>query len=267
LRFSLPFRLTALALLTAIALAAPAAARERSRPPEPPSVGELRGLVDHYRTLTWTWQRAARYPTTRTSFSYRRRSDRGYLRWAVDVWTRRAYRARVQAVARLSDRLRVSLPADPGLRTRLGVRIAYSRTLALRLRRIYPGRVPHWFTTTHVDDVHARLRVWQRRGAHAALDVALHGAARPVLPQPLVQAFACIHGYEGAWNANTGNGYYGGLQMDLGFQQLYGRDYLRRWGTADRWPSWAQIAAAVRAFRAGRGFRPWPNSARVCGLL
>lgn len=23
----------------------------------------------------------------------------------------------------------------------------------------------------------------------------------------------CVHHYEGAWNANTGNGYYGGLQM------------------------------------------------------
>src|SRR4051794_32726231 len=37
----------------------------------------------------------------------------------------------------------------------------------------------------------------------------------------LVGAFNCIHRYEGAWNSNTGNGYYGGLQMDYTFQSQY----------------------------------------------
>jgi hypothetical protein len=46
----------------------------------------------------------------------------------------------------------------------------------------------------------------------------------------------CIHRHEGPWTARTGNGYYGGLQMDLSFQRTYGTDFLARWGTADRWP-------------------------------
>lgn len=71
----------------------------------------------------------------------------------------------------------------------------------------------------------------------------------------------------GNWSINTGNGYYGGLQMDASFQSRYGADYVRRWGTADNWPTWAQLQAAVRAYRSGRGFYPWPNTARVCGLI
>ena len=81
------------------------------------------------------------------------------------------------------------------------------------------------------------------------------------------EAFMCIHRHEGPWTARTGNGYYGGLQMDLSFQRAYGRDFLRRWGTADRWPPAAQVVVADRAYRAGRGFTPWPNTARACGLL
>lgn len=77
----------------------------------------------------------------------------------------------------------------------------------------------------------------------------------------------CIHYGEGPWNANTGNGYYGGLQMDLRFQRSYGRDALRRYGLAHRWPWWTQILVADRAYRSGRGFYPWPTTARRCGLI
>ena len=31
----------------------------------------------------------------------------------------------------------------------------------------------------------------------------------------------CIHSHEGAWDANTGNGYYGGLQADMEFMSAY----------------------------------------------
>lgn len=78
--------------------------------------------------------------------------------------------------------------------------------------------------------------------------------------------WACIHGGEGAWNSNTGNGYYGGLQMDLSFQRSYGAEFFR-FGFAHRWPVWAQLIAAERAYKSGRGFYPWPNTARACGLI
>ncbi len=82
-----------------------------------------------------------------------------------------------------------------------------------------------------------------------------------------MRGFVCIHHYEGAWPANTGNGFYGGLQMDYGFMRTYGREYLRAFGTADHWTPGMQIAVAIKAYVSGRGFHPWPNTARRCGLL
>ena len=83
----------------------------------------------------------------------------------------------------------------------------------------------------------------------------------------LYAKWECVHRGEGAWTSNTGNGYYGGLQMDLSFQRSYGSEFLRQYGTADRWPVRAQLIAAERAYKSGRGFNPWPNTARACGLL
>lgn len=93
------------------------------------------------------------------------------------------------------------------------------------------------------------LRLWARR------------AQRP----PHRTAWLCIHRYEGAWN-DPAPPYYGGLQMDLQFQRAYGGELLRRKGTADRWTPLEQMWVAERA-HAVRGFRPWPNTARYCGLL
>lgn len=83
---------------------------------------------------------------------------------------------------------------------------------------------------------------------------------------PHLREFTCIHGYEGAWQAATGNGYYGGLQMELGFQRSYGGYLLRTKGTANHWTPLEQIWAAEKAHR-NRGFWPWPNTARYCHLL
>jgi hypothetical protein len=82
----------------------------------------------------------------------------------------------------------------------------------------------------------------------------------------LVRGFMCIHRHEGAWN-DPGAPYYGGLQMDYEFQRSYGREFLQAFGTADRWPPAVQIAVAIRAYLSGRGWYPWPNTARMCGLL
>lgn len=81
----------------------------------------------------------------------------------------------------------------------------------------------------------------------------------------VTQGLLCIHHYEGAWN-DRGAPYYGGLQMDYSFQWTYGRAFLRRWGTADHWPIWAQLQAGRNGYRA-RGWWPWPNTAHMCGLL
>ena len=70
----------------------------------------------------------------------------------------------------------------------------------------------------------------------------------------------CIHRYERhphqGWATATGNGYYGGLQMDLSFQRTYAPELLRTKGTANKWTALEQIWVAERAYRSGRGFLP-----------
>lgn len=80
----------------------------------------------------------------------------------------------------------------------------------------------------------------------------------------LEQAFLCIHRYEGRWT-DDGAPYWGGLQMDRRFMQTYGGTYWRSLGTANLWPPSVQIAVAISGWL-DRGFHPWPNTARRCGL-
>jgi hypothetical protein len=54
--------------------------------------------------------------------------------------------------------------------------------------------------------------------------------------------------------------------MDYGFQAVYGSYLLQTKGTADHWTPLEQIWVAERAARS-RGFYPWPNTARSCGLI
>jgi hypothetical protein len=267
-RLSLPLSLAGLAVLLAFVLAGAAYAHQVRQPDRPAPVKSMRSLVDHYRTLTWTYERAAHTKRTPTSFSDRHSKSRAYLQWSIDTWTKRAYVARLRALAAIHRRLSVELPKPPTLHARLWARVNYSRRLTLKLRRIYPGTVTRRFAGAAAPSQRATLRLWQARSAVAALAVAQHATPLPPqIPGWLRDGFLCIHHYEGAWTSNTGNGYYGGLQMDLAFQGLYGDDFVARWGTADNWPAWAQLQAAVRAYQSGRGFSPWPNTARACGLL
>jgi hypothetical protein len=102
-----------------------------------------------------------------------------------------------------------------------------------------------------------RAVAWQR------LAVSMRRRAQNV---PHKSAWLCIHRFEGSWT-DPNPPYYGGLQMDLGFMRRYGAGLLRRKGTADHWTPLEQMWTAERAHHAGRGFYPWPNTARVCGLI
>ena len=269
MRLSMP--LSASLVLAAVSVAAVGAARAAhtaAAPVDATTVRTLRAAVDHYRTVTWVYEDAARRKPTATSFSYRRSTDAAYLKWTIHSWQRRAYRAREEALHALRLKLGVVLPQDPGVHATLYHRLRYSRTLALKLKSIYPGHGGRSLESAQPPEGAALVALWELRAAQSTLAVSRH-VTRLMLIGPgwLTSAFLCIHRYEAAWNANTGNGYYGGLQMDLRFMRHYGSAYLRRWGTADHWPAWAQLDTSERAYRSGRGFWPWPNTARVCGLL
>jgi len=83
---------------------------------------------------------------------------------------------------------------------------------------------------------------------------------------PHKSAWSCIHRYEASW-ADDGSPYYGGLQMDYSFQRTYGYYLLQIKGTANHWNPLEQMWVAEYAFRSGRGFYPWPNTARYCHLI
>lgn len=67
----------------------------------------------------------------------------------------------------------------------------------------------------------------------------------------------------GNWSANTGNGYYGGLQFSLSTWLAYGGDQFAYW------PSQAtreqQIVVAERVL-AGQGWGAWPYCSAKLGL-
>jgi hypothetical protein len=123
---------------------------------------------------------------------------------------------------------------------------------ASRLR--YGGYAEHSQSLAYRKSV---LSLWTQRASQAR-----QLAQNP----PRLKDWLCIHHYEGSWT-DPNAPYYGGLQMDWSFMQAYGPTLLRTKGTADHWTPLEQIWVAERAYESGRGFYPWPNTARWCGLI
>jgi hypothetical protein len=101
------------------------------------------------------------------------------------------------------------------------------------------------------------LVFWRRRA---------RGVQRLAADPPHKRGWLCIHRLEGSWR-DSGDPYWGGLQMDRGFMRTYAPRLLLRRGWADRWSMLEQMWVAERAHRSGRGFGPWPGTARYCGLI
>ena len=116
------------------------------------------------------------------------------------------------------------------------------------------GRV---LTEMSISDVQRAVVLWKRRASAAR-----RLAERP----PHMAQFLCIHRFEGSWT-DSGAPYYGGLQMDWSFMHTYGGWLLARRGPANRWSPAQHMWVAERALQRGRGFYPWPHSARMCGLI
>jgi Transglycosylase-like domain len=144
---------------------------------------------------------------------------------------------------------------------RHALRRVHGRTVALAHRAALPVPPPPrlgWRRTSlrvqlaHQARVLGRYRVQARRPLRLRLE--------------RFEAWVCIHRHEAAWN-DSGDPYWGGLQMDRGFMRAYGGDMIRRHrgGLADTWTPAEQIVVAERAY-ASRGFAPWPHTSRSCGV-
>ena len=93
------------------------------------------------------------------------------------------------------------------------------------------------------------------------LTVGQRSRVSPSASIPHESGWLCIHSREGAWNANTGNGFYGGLQMTYGWMGLVTR--------ADLLSPAQQMRAAETGYRRSgysdswmRG--QWPNTYPPC---
>lgn len=142
---------------------------------------------------------------------------------------------------------------------------ASERVVVKAQRELYQGKPIRW---------------WAKRAVQARKDANARGRTIKRLRSAQMRASAhffawlanadCVYRHErgpDGWETRTGNGYFGGMQADLDFQRTYASDMLKRYGaTADRWPWWAQLQMAYRGWLF-RGWQPWPNTARACGLL
>jgi hypothetical protein len=133
-----------------------------------------------------------------------------------------------------------------------------------RLERSFsPGRKLHRrLSCSFLRWAHSR---WEKKFQNAQLSYALWF-------KRTYAKWDCIHRHEASWFGDNNPTYDGGLQMDRGFQNTYGSEFVRAWGNASNWPVWSQLRAAERAYHgyhgyAARGFTPWPNTARMCGQL
>jgi hypothetical protein len=122
-----------------------------------------------------------------------------------------------------------------------------------------------------LDPRHRETRDW----AIGAIEVARHripvfrarlARARARLqPQPgHVAGWSCIQSREAAWHANTGNGYYGGLQMTYGWA---GRVRNAALLTPAEQIAVAEAEAAEHGWSYGWMRSQWPNAYPACAGL
>ncbi|MGD9573255.1 MAG: transglycosylase family protein [Thermoleophilia bacterium] len=195
----------------------------------------------------------------------------------TDVMERREERL-AAVVAFLAERTEADTavderPAHPvpaagrGLQARVDRAHALAVARAVRLGVDRPAPLPE--ATTRSERV-AQLARWRTVASWlGARRERVRPHERPLSARiPHYDELMCIaeHESHGTWDINTGNGYYGGLQMDRTFQQTYSPGLYARKGTADNWTQEEQMRTAEKAI-VGRGFSPWPNTARMCGLL
>jgi resuscitation-promoting factor RpfA len=86
--------------------------------------------------------------------------------------------------------------------------------------------------------------------------------ASPARDDPWDNLAQCESG--GNWSTNTGNGYYGGLQISESTWDSYGGGAYA--GTADHATRSQQIAIAEKVLRA-QGWKAWPTCSRRAGVF
>jgi hypothetical protein len=111
---------------------------------------------------------------------------------------------------------------------------------------------------------HSRRMKWKAalQYLHQQRDTAWRALHPPPPLPPHYYAWLCIHSHEASWS-DSGDPFWGGLQFGWHEWQTYGSMYAP---TADQATPLQQMWAAEH-YWAVSGFWPWPNTARMCGLI
>jgi hypothetical protein len=128
---------------------------------------------------------------------------------------------------------------------------------------VHNAQVAAWYNAVH----NSQVAAWYNAVNNSQRATAAAPAPAPA-PAPATGGgsasgpWACIAQYEsgGNWAADTGNGYYGGLQFSMSTWLAYG-------GTGN--PANASVAeqeAVANRVLAAQGWGAWPNTSRMCGL-
>jgi hypothetical protein len=115
----------------------------------------------------------------------------------------------------------------------------------------------------HGEDLPITRMYWYQRGRHdGSAGIRSTGPGGPGSPGSVGSVAQCESGSNSS--ANTGNGYYGGLQFNRGTWQSYGGGSYA--GTANHATRSQQIEIAEKVLSA-QGWRAWPTCARRAGVL
>lgn len=128
----------------------------------------------------------------------------------------------------------------------------------------------HWRAEGHPALRGRLLTYWVKRHKHALKRLSHYHppVSHVALSAPWSTAWyngaICVHEHEGAWNSNTGNGYYGGFQyLTSTWLASGGGQYASR---ADLATPYEQLLVTYHV-TSRSGWGQWPNTARMCGLL
>lgn len=104
-----------------------------------------------------------------------------------------------------------------------------------------------------------KARVWVKVIIRELAETRTALRPKPVLGH--LAGWICIHNQEGAWNASTGNGYYGGLQMSYGWA---GRVTNAALLSPAQQIAAAEAEAAEHHWNYGWMHGQWPNTFPPC---
>jgi hypothetical protein len=191
-----------------------------------------------YQKAAWRWQSLMGLRHTPTSYSAAHATSVAYTHWVLRLWKSRSQRLHIKA-----------------------------KQWMVRRTKLYQSNAGSWRLAMGLSPIRQLAAIGSIESRFNRSRQIAQKVYRQFQNPPQKASFECIHGYEGSWTDRDsgGNGHYGGIQFGKNEWLKFGYPY-----TGKLWAYQAtkleQLWAAYRYWLVS-GFRPWPQTASVCGLL